>query len=100
MLEAKDINPKKEQTAQFLMHPPSSGVYKPETVFARASEFLILSACWQSEVRLMTWSQIDLPAHLWTIPAHRIGASWITESVGLDRASMSSQALSQSKQLN
>ena len=40
-----------------------------DSVSARALEFLILSACRQSEVRLMTWSEIDLEARLWTIPA-------------------------------
>jgi integrase len=45
-----------------------------DSVSARALEFLILSACRQSEVRLMTWSEIDLEARLWTIPAHRMKA--------------------------
>ena len=45
-----------------------------DSVSARALEFLILSACRQSEVRLMTWSEIDLGARLWTIPAHRTKA--------------------------
>lgn len=45
-----------------------------DSVCARALELLILSACRQSEVRLMTWSEIDLEARLWTIPAHRMKA--------------------------
>ncbi len=45
-----------------------------DSVSARALEFLILSACRQSEVRLMTWPEIDLEACLWTIPAHRMKA--------------------------
>ena len=45
-----------------------------DSVSARALEFLILSAYRQSEVRLMTWSEIDLEACLWTIPAHRMKA--------------------------
>ncbi|MDC3058229.1 site-specific integrase [Litorivicinus sp.] len=45
-----------------------------DSVSARGLEFLILSACRQSEVRLMTWCEINLEARLWTIPAHRMKA--------------------------
>ena len=45
-----------------------------DSVSARALEFLILSACRQSEVRLMAWSEVDLKARLWTIPAQRMKA--------------------------
>ena len=45
-----------------------------DSISARALEFLILSACRQSEVRLITWSEVDLEARLWTIPANRMKA--------------------------
>ena len=45
-----------------------------DSVSARGLEFLILSACRQSEVRFMTWCEINLEARLWTIPAHRMKA--------------------------
>tara|TARA_B100000678_G_C18205982_1_gene501388 strand:- start:642 stop:1853 length:1212 start_codon:yes stop_codon:yes gene_type:complete len=41
---------------------------------ARALEFLILTAARSGEVRGMTWSEIDLDAKLWTIPAERMKA--------------------------
>ena len=39
---------------------------------ARALEFAILTAARSGEVRGATWSEIDLNAKLWTIPAARI----------------------------
>lgn len=41
---------------------------------ARALEFAILTATRSGEVRLATWSEIDLDAALWTIPAERMKA--------------------------
>jgi len=41
---------------------------------ARALEFLILCASRSGEVRLATWSEFDLAAALWTIPAERMKA--------------------------
>lgn len=41
---------------------------------ARALEFAILTAARSGEVRLATWSEIDLDAKLWTIPAERMKA--------------------------
>lgn len=43
-----------------------------DSVSARALEFLILTCCRQSEVRLAQWSEVDLEARLWTIPANRM----------------------------
>lgn len=39
---------------------------------ARALEFLILTAARSGEVRGMTWSEVDLDASLWTVPAARM----------------------------
>ena len=39
---------------------------------ARALEFAVLTAARSGEVRGATWSEIDLPATLWTIPAVRM----------------------------
>lgn len=41
---------------------------------ARALEFAILTAARSGEVRFATWSEIDLKAKLWTIPAARMKA--------------------------
>lgn len=41
---------------------------------ARALEFLILTATRSGEVRGALWSEIDLDAAVWTIPAHRMKA--------------------------
>ncbi len=43
-------------------------------VAARATEFAILTACRSGEVRGALWSEIDLAANLWTIPASRMKA--------------------------
>lgn len=40
----------------------------------RALEFLALTACRSGEVRGATWSEMDLDARLWTIPAGRMKA--------------------------
>lgn len=37
-------------------------------------EFLILTACRSGEVRAMTWSEVDLEARVWTLPAERMKA--------------------------
>ena len=42
------------------------------SVSARALEFLILTCCRQSEVRLAQWSEVDLETRVWTIPANRM----------------------------
>ncbi|MBB3221725.1 tyrosine-type recombinase/integrase [Pseudoduganella umbonata] len=41
---------------------------------ARAVEFAILTACRSGEVRGATWSEIDLGANLWIVPAERMKA--------------------------
>jgi len=41
---------------------------------SRALEFLILTAARSGEVRGMEWSEIDLEAQVWTIPASRMKA--------------------------
>lgn len=43
-------------------------------IAARAVEFAILTACRSGEVRGAKWSEIDLDAALWTIPAERMKA--------------------------
>jgi integrase len=45
-----------------------------EGVAARAIEFAILTACRSGEVRGARWSEFDLRARLWTIPAERMKA--------------------------
>ena len=45
-----------------------------EGVAARALEFLILTATRSGEVRHAVWSEIDLSARLWVIPAERMKA--------------------------
>jgi integrase len=47
---------------------------KREGVSARAIEFAILTACRSGEIRGARWSEIDLDAKLWTIPAERMKA--------------------------
>ncbi|MGL6453226.1 tyrosine-type recombinase/integrase, partial [Aeromonas veronii] len=37
-------------------------------------EFLILTACRSGEVRAMKWSEVDLEAKIWTLPAERMKA--------------------------
>lgn len=43
-------------------------------IAARALEFALLTAARSGEVRLATWSEMDLDAKLWTIPASRMKA--------------------------
>jgi integrase len=45
-----------------------------DAVAARALEFAILTAARTSEVLGATWSEVDLDARLWTIPAERMKA--------------------------
>lgn len=47
---------------------------KIEGMGARALEFAILTACRSGEVRGATWSEIDLQAGMWKIPADRMKA--------------------------
>ena len=44
------------------------------SVGRQALLFLILTAARSGEVRGMTWSEVDLKAHTWTIPANRMKA--------------------------
>jgi integrase len=44
------------------------------SVSAKALEFLILTACRTSEVLQAQWSEIDLEAAVWTVPASRMKA--------------------------
>nr|WP_237215988.1 tyrosine-type recombinase/integrase [Ruegeria lacuscaerulensis] len=39
---------------------------------AKALQFTILTACRTSEVLEMKWPEVDVDAHLWTIPAERM----------------------------
>lgn len=43
-------------------------------IAAKALEFAILTACRSGEVRLAVWSEFDLDAALWVIPAERMKA--------------------------
>lgn len=45
-----------------------------DAIAARALEFLILTAARSGEVLEATWSEFDLDAELWTVPAHRMKA--------------------------
>lgn len=45
-----------------------------EGIGARALEFAMLTAARSGEARMATWSEIDLEAKLWTIPAGRMKA--------------------------
>ncbi len=47
---------------------------KREGMAARAVEFAILTAARSGEVRGATWSEIDIAAKVWTIPAQRMKA--------------------------
>jgi len=47
---------------------------KREGIAAKALEFLILTAARSGEVRGALWSEIDIKAKLWTIPAERMKA--------------------------
>lgn len=47
---------------------------KREGMGARALEFIVLTAARSGEVRLATWSEIDLAARVWTVPAGRMKA--------------------------
>lgn len=52
----------------------SSSLRAMEGMGARALEFLILNASRSGEVRGALWSEIDMNAKLWTIPAERMKA--------------------------
>ncbi|MEO8921496.1 MAG: site-specific integrase [Caldimonas sp.] len=45
---------------------------RQEGIGARALEFVVLTAARSGEVRGATWSEVDLDAALWTIPANRM----------------------------
>jgi integrase len=45
-----------------------------EGILARSLEFLILTASRCDEVRLATWSEVDLAGRIWTIPSVRMKA--------------------------
>ena len=51
-----------------------SDLRKREGMSARALELAILTAARSGEVRGATWKEIDLAAHIWTIPAERMKA--------------------------
>jgi len=51
-----------------------SELQKSEATAARALEFLILTAARSGEVLGATWSEFDLEARLWTVPASRMKA--------------------------
>ena len=47
---------------------------REEGIAARATEFAILTAGRSGEVRGTTWTELDLEARLWTVPAERMKA--------------------------
>ncbi|WP_369807070.1 tyrosine-type recombinase/integrase [Ancylobacter radicis] len=47
-----------------------------QSVSARALEFLILTATRSGEVREAPWSEFELGAKVWTVPAGRMKAGW------------------------
>jgi integrase len=49
-----------------------TSVAKQEGVAARAIEFVILTAARSGEVRGATWSEVDLDAAIWIVPADRM----------------------------
>ena len=49
----------------------TSGAFKSTVL---ALEFLVLTACRSSEVRLATWDEVDLGSETWTVPASRMKA--------------------------
>ena len=49
----------------------TSGAFKSTVL---ALEFLVLTACRSSEVRLATWDEVDLGSETWTVPASRMNA--------------------------
>ena len=49
----------------------ASGAYRSTVL---ALEFLVLTACRSSEVRLATWDEVDLDSGTWTVPANRMKA--------------------------
>lgn len=56
-----------DQTAAFM-----ADLRRKASTGAKALEFTILTAARSGEVRLSTWSEIDLDAATWTIPAERM----------------------------
>ena len=52
---------------------------------ARALEYTILTAARSGEVRGMTWSEVDLAAKVWTVPANRMKAG-VSHQVPLSEA--------------
>lgn len=52
-----------------------SDLHTREGTATRALEFLAMTAARSGEVRGMVWSEVDLEAGLWTIPADRMKAS-------------------------
>jgi Integrase len=46
-----------------------------EALSARLMEFVILTACRQSEARLATYDEVDTDQRVWTIPASRMKAN-------------------------
>lgn len=60
----------------------------PQSTGKQALFFLTLTAARSGEVRGMTWSEIDWPQSLWTMPAHRM-KSRQTHRVPLSRQALS-----------
>ncbi|MDO7843763.1 tyrosine-type recombinase/integrase [Sphingomonas immobilis] len=60
---------------------------KRPAIAARALEFTILTAARSGEARGMTWSEVDMEAKLWTVPASRMKAS-VTHEVPLSDAAL------------
>ena len=78
-LEHKLTNPAKIKTVENLAALPFTKIAaflvelrKQEGFAARAMEFMVLTAARTGEVRGALWSEMDLEARAWTIPAERM----------------------------
>ncbi|MDC3032581.1 integrase arm-type DNA-binding domain-containing protein [Litorivicinus sp.] len=70
------IRPVKHHDAMLYKDVPAfvSRLRASSSLSAMALEFLILTACRTSEVRLAVWGEIDLENRVWTIPKERMKA--------------------------
>ena len=75
--------PKRSRVARVQHHPAlpykelpvfMASLREQEHIAARAFEYLILTAARTAEVLLARWSEIDLDARVWTVPAERTKA--------------------------
>lgn len=70
-------------------------IRESSAVSARAVEFACLTACRSGEVRWAVWSEIDMEARVWTIPASRMKAGAVHRVPLSDRAMTVLEAMKQ-----